>query len=429
MGKYYGRDWSPGTFSTPTVTPAVSTEKTKAQLLFEGQEYETILGAIPENPQKRSNMLVFGNGVYLMRQNIIGKFIRKVNDANLPGIGNGPEPTFELHLPKIPVDILRQQVCFYRKVMDVHQNAESYTMILWDKEDQKYIVVCPKQKISRGNVQYDLGFDYPSTRYIQVVSCHSHNTMGAFFSGTDDADEKGDMCYMVMGELNKPVPAFKIRASLAGKEVKSLRISDLFDITDEVWSALSPAWIGDFFPTDWLGMLNVEANYISIHAVQGGSSSGGPFRYGTFDASGRYQQLSFENYAGYNTFGDESRTYRSRTHTSGGTKNQAAEEENVGLRAIAHLFLADLKTESAADCLALFLERVIDAGYADDLEAAFADESVAEAAMENYDSPPLFSMGWDDMDFIDENSELEKAEAATVSDRFDVVNEFLKQNS
>lgn len=409
---HYGRSWPTNTFAT---TPSAPVEKTKAQLLFEGAEYATILGEVPQDPQKNSNMLVFGDGVYLMRQNIVGRFIRKMNDANLPGVKAGPGAVFEFKLPKIPAEILRQQVCFYRKVMAVHQNAESYTMILWDKVDSKYIVVCPKQKISRGNVQYDLGFDYPSTRYIQVVSCHSHNTMGAFFSGTDDADEKGDMCYMVMGQLDKPVPAFKIRASLAGKEVKHLSVDELFDITPADWEQYSPMWIGDMFPLDWLGQLNVEANYISIHAVQGGPATRTPFRYGTFDASGAYSQLSFEEYAG----GDYDFS-SGRTRASSFT---GRDDENVGLRAIAHLFLADLKTETAVESLSLFLERVIDAGYGDDLDAAFMSEDVGQAALENFDSPPLFSMGWD-ADYTVEDQELTE-----VSDDFQMVNRFLAQNS
>jgi len=107
---------------------------------------------------------------------------------------------------------------------------------------------------------------YPSSRYVQVVSCHSHDTMGAFFSGVDDADEKADMLYMVLGQLDKPTPEFKIRANLKGKEICKLELDFLFDITDEDFSKEAPSWRGsDFFPTDWLE--NVVPLKRPIHTI------------------------------------------------------------------------------------------------------------------------------------------------------------------
>jgi hypothetical protein len=151
------------------------------------------------------------------------------------------------------------QVAFYRAVMVKFAESEAYTLILWDKEEGKYVLHCPIQRVSGASVDYVLDLaEFPSARYFQVASCHSHNSMGAFFSGTDDGDEKGDMIYFVMGQLDKKVPAYKIRASVKGKQICFLQLSDIFQIAEEEFEALAPSWITSLeaeealFPLDWL---------------------------------------------------------------------------------------------------------------------------------------------------------------------------------
>lgn len=271
--------------------------KTKAALLFEKQEYETIIskdGLLPTTPNKNSTMVICGDGSYLVRKNEIGLFSRKISSGVMPAIPDGPgEGSFTLALPKIPREILETQVRFYRQVMLKHNNAESYTMILWDRTEQKYIVVCPNQKISAGSVQYDLNSEWSPERYLPVVSCHSHNSMGAFFSGIDDADEKGDMCYMVMGNLHKPVPTFRIRASVAGAQIKFLELNELFTMDEKQWTEETSEWLaGSGYPAEWMEKLNVAGNYVNVYSYQGGGTRS-PFRFGSYGETGSYTEKSW----------------------------------------------------------------------------------------------------------------------------------------
>ena len=240
-------------------------KRTAIQKLFEKSEWGSYLGEIPEQVEKNSNLCLFGDGQWILRKNQIGIFCRKYKPDGIPGLEDGPEPFFKFGLPKIPLNILKQQVSFYRAVMREHRNAEAYSIVMYDKTEERYFLVVPKQRVSGAAVSYaqdDLRKDYPSDRYIEVISGHSHNSMGAFFSGTDDADEKADMIYMVMGKLDQPSPKFRIRANVAGSQALFLELDEIFETDEEEWTLLSPGWTEGHDP-EWMKMLNVVADYRS----------------------------------------------------------------------------------------------------------------------------------------------------------------------
>ena len=242
---------------------------------FEKQEYSVYLDEVPDTPSTPSSLIIFGDGEYLLRENSIGRFIRRISTKETPSLEDGPDPSFSFSLPKIDPAILQKQVSFYREVMKKYSNSEAYTLILWDKIDHKYIVICPEQQVSGATVKYQLDMEeYPSSRYIQVVSCHSHNSMNAFFSGTDDNDEQADMLYMVFGKLDTSEPEFKIRANLKGKEVCKLDLDEIFSISLEEYSDLVKYWHGtSHFPEHWLE--NVVILKRSVHSIKGL-----PYKYG-----------------------------------------------------------------------------------------------------------------------------------------------------
>jgi len=367
-------------------------ELTPAQKLMERAEFETVFGEIPENPQKNSTIIVFGDGNYLLRKNIIGRFIKKTSDHYLPHVKEGPPASFTMSLPRIPKSILKQQVSFYREVMRKHNNAEAYTLILWDREKEEYLVVCPKQKISGANVQYDLGNDYPSDKYIQVVSCHSHNTMGAFFSSTDDADEKGDMLYMVMGRLDQPTPQYSLRACLAGRELMKLPVTQIFDISLDDWNSEATSWTGaNDFPSDWMGKLNVVGNYVRIHEVQGGS------------ASGRY---TFQETRG--TPGNHYGEYVAGKYTqlSLGFEEEDTKADKRAVLACVNELSYDLRRFTIQEALQSFFEGLIENGYAEELLEALQSQDVAEALLA-FDIDMPDTIDWSD-DFDKVNSFVER---------------------
>lgn len=88
--------------------------------------------------------------------------------------------------------------------------------ILYDTEEKEYIIKVPKQRISHVAVNSEAEEPYPE-RYIHVVDFHSHNTMPAVFSETDNDDEKETRLYAVAGRFDRTFPEITVRAGCAGK--------------------------------------------------------------------------------------------------------------------------------------------------------------------------------------------------------------------
>lgn len=85
---------------------------------------------------------------------------------------------------------------------------ERFVAIVW--AGAGYALRVPDQVDSAGGIH---GIQrQPST----VVDLHSHNSMPAFFSGTDDRDEVGFQVYGVLGRINRLKPEYSLRVGIYG---------------------------------------------------------------------------------------------------------------------------------------------------------------------------------------------------------------------
>lgn len=104
---------------------------------------------------------------------------------------------------KIPIKFLHQIEQFFKQVMIEHKGAklEAMAFVIWNPT-LGYHVRIPEQTVSAGAVSYNWE-GFMSSDDVIVLDLHSHNDMGAFFSGTDDADDRGN-CYVsgVIGKLS-----------------------------------------------------------------------------------------------------------------------------------------------------------------------------------------------------------------------------------
>ena len=172
--------------------------------------------------------------VYEQRRNEIGCFTAPAeNVREFENI----QAEFKMTLPKIPANIFSKVMGFFKSISD-ELHYEVLVHILYDTERKEYIIKVPKQKISEFSVNSETDAPYPD-RYIHVMDFHSHNTMPAAFSGTDNADEKETRLYAVAGRFNRTFPEITVRAGCAGKFIP-LNPEDVFE--------------GDFFgsyPEEW----------------------------------------------------------------------------------------------------------------------------------------------------------------------------------
>ena len=156
--------------------------------------------------------------VYEMRRNEIGTFIAPaLHIAELEDIRAG----FQMSLPRLPAALLSQIIAFFRRVcVDYGRDVEALVNVLWDREAGEYVLHVPPQRIDRMSVETDLTAQPDPSRFLHVMDVHSHNTMAARFSKTDDADEQATRLYMVIGRLDRFYPEIRCRFACGGRHVE-----------------------------------------------------------------------------------------------------------------------------------------------------------------------------------------------------------------
>ena len=156
--------------------------------------------------------------VYEMRRNEIGTFTApSLHIAELEDIRAG----FQMSLPRLPAALLTQIIAFFRRVcVDYGRDVEALVNVLWDREKGEYVLHVPPQRIDKASVKTDLSAQPDPERYLHVMDVHSHNTMAARFSRTDDLDEQATRLYMVIGRLDRYYPDIRCRFACGGRHVE-----------------------------------------------------------------------------------------------------------------------------------------------------------------------------------------------------------------
>lgn len=154
---------------------------------------------------KGTYYVVTGKGIFLNKETQAGSFLLPV--AGIPWL-ESPSMEFRLDLPKIPGLIIAKALTFFRTVFEKYQ-SESYVTLLYSKKLNKYMLWCPKQKVSRTSVNYDRtdqpAFDVRQEQgWNMVGTIHSHCDFSAFHSGTDVHDEDSfDGIHITLGHVNR----------------------------------------------------------------------------------------------------------------------------------------------------------------------------------------------------------------------------------
>lgn len=131
---------------------------------------------------------------------------------------------FKLTAPKIPWNIVEQTIELFRK----NPIYEFAVQIFYDVAQKSYFIYVPEQETSRSAVVFQRNPEIESKK-ILVMDIHSHGAFSAFFSHTDDNDEKGVRLYMVIGNLNSASCSFKLRAGMAGA-FGNMALADIFSV-------------------------------------------------------------------------------------------------------------------------------------------------------------------------------------------------------
>lgn len=121
---------------------------------------------------------------------------------------------FQPKLPKVPKAILDGVIALFRKDL----TKEAYVKICYNSLANEYYIVEAEGVKTGVSIEYTLPVEKICGKgIIQVMEIHSHNTMRAFFSDTDDKDESGfPGIFGVIGCLDHEIPEIRFRAGMDG---------------------------------------------------------------------------------------------------------------------------------------------------------------------------------------------------------------------
>ncbi|MYL35447.1 hypothetical protein GLW08_20300 [Pontibacillus yanchengensis] len=164
--------------------------------------------------RKSHNIVASRDGhLYEIRRTPFGMISVPASENALRRLEEVPKG-FQFELPLIPGEIMEQILTFFRKYCNPWVESEVMIQIFWHKTEHYYKAICPPQKVSKVHVDAE-----PMTgdgELVEVLQIHSHNTMDAYFSSTDNADEQRFLLYGVVGRLNETNPSILLRVGLNG---------------------------------------------------------------------------------------------------------------------------------------------------------------------------------------------------------------------
>lgn len=152
---------------------------------------------------------------------------------------------------KIPMQMLTDILEFFKKVMAMvppggngHGDYEAMAHIVWNKTSQCYRVAIPTQQVSKARVAYD--WSHVKEDEEVILDIHSHNSMDAFFSGTDENDDKTYAGISgVAGRLDTNSPKVIWRFNAYKDKVPNLDMADFFVTPEQVVSPEVEQWMGN----------------------------------------------------------------------------------------------------------------------------------------------------------------------------------------
>lgn len=132
---------------------------------------------------------------------------------------------YQRSIPKIPGRILENIVDYFKRDL----RKEAMVQVYYNPDNGTFFLQKPFQVVDKVSVQYIKGY----TPGVLVLTAHSHNTMSAQFSATDNEDESvGIGLYMVCGKLHTACPQINLRAGMDGL-FGAVDIGEVFEIAND----------------------------------------------------------------------------------------------------------------------------------------------------------------------------------------------------
>ncbi len=232
----------------------------KAALIRQAADY--LIDVPAEGLTKAVNYIMTADGTKMVRHTGMGDFV--MIPETVPGLQK-LKLGLNLSIPKIPFHMICQILNFFIAVHE-KDKTEASALIFWDQDTKEHFIYIPEQKNSGGLSEFHEDPEVNRLRLdkVPVMEIHSHHTMGAFWSGTDNANENAAQCYMVFGTITTS-PTYLTRYACAGQQV-NIPIWEIVEkpeiamnVANQKYLLQVPEVMGIFpkvsFPEEWMTKL------------------------------------------------------------------------------------------------------------------------------------------------------------------------------
>lgn len=187
--------------------------------------------------------IVASNGVFVRKS---GKLYDTVVEIDKPAGLPPLQPSCNLKVGKLPFrELLRVEKWF---IEGWNRHKTEFVVLLYASPEVKsWKILIPRQKVTRASAKYDLDdvdkqYEIDGVTWYLFGSIHSHGSMSAFFSGTDDHDDAHfDGLHITIGKVDEKRRDYEARYMLHGKEWKK-DITDVVDYPDVPDVAFEESW-------------------------------------------------------------------------------------------------------------------------------------------------------------------------------------------
>lgn len=164
------------------------------------------------NPPEDDIYYIVGkDGIYMKKNLGIMESLIPVN--KIPDLQDVPCSAV-IHIPKLPATLFAKVYEFFKAVYVEHR-SEAVILLFYNQDTQKFKVVVPPQEVSGAACDYNKGMTIKDMNMIGTI--HSHASMSAFHSGTDDADEKVfDGLHITIGNVDDEFPSVSTSVVASG---------------------------------------------------------------------------------------------------------------------------------------------------------------------------------------------------------------------
>ena len=165
-------------------------------------------------PSSSLYYLVAANHIFLVKKTHLFSSVSKA--YSVPGLVE-QEESLSLRFPKVPRQIMEQ---VYRFFLAVYQkwDGEAVVFLYYAASSGSFRVSVPPQTLFRyklfgqwrTEMRVSYGYLPRPEGFVKLCDAHSHADLPAFFSCTDDRDDKEDGLRIIIGKLHRPKPDISV---------------------------------------------------------------------------------------------------------------------------------------------------------------------------------------------------------------------------